>query len=261
MTRADHGRAMREPDTGRSSRRFLVFPGTCAVCALAGRSWTVYFETGSWARDHLRCLRCRSIPRERSLATILPRLRPDWRQLTIHESSPGAHGLSRSLARQAKAYSSSQFLEGVDPGQTVDGVRCEDLRRLSFRDDSLDLLITQDVLEHVMDPSKVFAEIRRVLKPDGVHLATFPWNPQLPRTRHRAELDASGALVHLETPEYHGSPVGDGRSLVTVDWGADLHTLVDDAGFDLSVEKLPHDRRRGIDGEYREVFVFTPRET
>jgi SAM-dependent methyltransferase len=238
--------------------RRLVFPGSCAVCALAGRPKTIYVETGPWARDDLHCRRCGSIPRHRALAIVMEQVRPGWRDLVIHESSPTDGGLSRVVADAAPGYSSSQFLEDVPPGEVRDGIRCEDLAHLTFEDQSLDMLLTQDVLEHVMEPFLVLDEIRRVLRPGGVHLATFPWYPQLATTRLRAEQDqGSGDVRYLCEPQYHGSPVGDGRALVTVDWGADLHTIAADHDLALEIHKLDQDRAHGIDGEFREVFVFT----
>ena len=46
----------------------------------------------------------------------------------------------------------------------------------------------------------------------------------------RAEI-RDGELVHLDEPQYHGNPVGDGRSLVFYDYGWDLLALCRDAGF------------------------------
>ncbi|KRE63112.1 hypothetical protein ASG78_04325 [Nostocoides sp. Soil756] len=222
---------------------------------MRGRATTIYLERGSWARDSLTCVRCRSIPRERCLATVLSRLRPNWRELALHESSPGAAGLSRALRRACPRYTSSQYLPDTPLGAESSGVRSEDLRALTFPDESLDVLITQDVLEHVFEPERVLAETRRVLGPGGVHVATFPWRPDLPQTRDRA-VERDGEVVHLLEPEWHGNPVGDGRSLVTVDWGADVFAIAGRAGLDLTVLKVPYQRRHGIDGEFREVFVF-----
>ncbi|WP_158239833.1 class I SAM-dependent methyltransferase [Phycicoccus duodecadis] len=146
----------------------------------------------------------------------------------------------------------------MEPGRVVDGVRCEDLQSLSFDDKTLDVVLTQDVMEHVMDPARVLSEIHRVLAPGGVHLATFPWNPDIQCSRPRA-VERDGHVVHLLEPQFHGNPVGDGRSLVTWDWGADLFGYAEHAGFALTVVKLPHSRRHGIDGEYRDVFVFSRR--
>ncbi|MEV7430285.1 class I SAM-dependent methyltransferase [Nocardioides sp. NPDC092400] len=237
-------------------RRLLTWPGTCAICKeTRGSARTVYIEKGPWPRDDLRCLRCLSIPRERCLFEVLAQFRSDWRALDIHESSPGRRGASSALSA-APGYSSSQYLDDTPLGAEVNGVRCEDLSRLTFADETFDLLVTQDVLEHVFKPEKVLAEIFRVLKPGGAHIATFPWYPQLAATRERASLTDAGVVHNLE-PQYHRSPVNGGASLVTLDWGADLFDRASDAGLDLTVHKLPQERKRGIDGEFREVFVFT----
>ena len=52
--------------------------------------------------------------------------------------------------------------------------RVEDALDLSFEDDSFDLLVSVEVLEHVGKPEKMVAEIGRVLKPGGISLITFP---------------------------------------------------------------------------------------
>ena len=242
-------------------RRLLVFPGHCAVCGARGRGRTLFVETGPWSRDDLRCVRCLSIPRERCLVAVLEEVHPAWRREVIHESTPGRHGASQALAAAASGYSSSQFLPGVPPGEQRDGVRCEDLADLSFPDGSVDVLITQDVLEHVLEPDRVLQQIRRVLAPGGVHVATFPWHPHLATTRVRARPGARpGEVVHLEPPQYHRSPVGSGESLVTLDWGADLFAQAAAHDLDLHVHKLGQNRRRGVDGEFREVFVFSARQ-
>lgn len=46
--------------------------------------------------------------------------------------------------------------------------------RIPFADDTFDLVFSVTVLEHVMDYDAVLAEIRRVLKPDGISVHVFP---------------------------------------------------------------------------------------
>lgn len=50
--------------------------------------------------------------------------------------------------------------------------------RLPVRDQSIDIVVCCEVLEHVDSPPRVLREIRRVLKPDGLLLLSFPnyWN-------------------------------------------------------------------------------------
>ncbi|GAB4258238.1 MAG: hypothetical protein Kow0027_25710 [Saprospiraceae bacterium] len=52
--------------------------------------------------------------------------------------------------------------------------RVENALELSFEDDSFDMLISVDVMEHVGQPEQMTREIARVLKPGGLALITFP---------------------------------------------------------------------------------------
>jgi SAM-dependent methyltransferase len=54
-----------------------------------------------------------------------------------------------------------------------------DAHRLPFIDDCFDAVVVQAVLEHVLDPHGVVAEIHRVLKPDGLVYAETPFMQQV----------------------------------------------------------------------------------
>src|SRR5205809_716690 len=59
--------------------------GYCSICERQ-----VYFEIeGPWLRDQYKCVNCQSIPRWRALMLVVAELYPKWRELKIHESSPG----------------------------------------------------------------------------------------------------------------------------------------------------------------------------
>lgn len=62
----------------------------------------------------------------------------------------------------------------------VASVVAADGARLPFADDSIDVLLFLEVLEHVMDEGRFFAEFARVLAPGGVLLITTPnaWDLQ-----------------------------------------------------------------------------------
>src|SRR6266496_3713115 len=78
--------------------------GYCSIC-----EHPVYFEIeGPWLRDQYRCVNCKSIPRWRALMSVVAELYPKWRELKIHESSPGGP-LSDKLARECPEYLPSQF--------------------------------------------------------------------------------------------------------------------------------------------------------
>ncbi len=66
-------------------------------------------------------------------------------------------------------------LETVAPGMP-DSVRLQvgDVRRLEFEDDSFELIVCFEVLEHFEDPFTVLDELVRVLAPDGLLLVSSP---------------------------------------------------------------------------------------
>lgn len=146
--------------------------GFCDICETA----VEFRARETWFRDHLLCSRCQSIPRERALMQVIKRYSPNFRKLRIHESSPIPRGVSPRLAKEAKRYSSSQFVPGTPFGahDSRFNTRCESLEALTFPDRSFDLVITQDVMEHIPDPDRAFQEIARVLKPGGAHIFTVP---------------------------------------------------------------------------------------
>ena len=50
----------------------------------------------------------------------------------------------------------------------------EDVTDLSFADNTFDFVISNQVMEHILDEKKYLSELTRVLKPDGVFLLNFP---------------------------------------------------------------------------------------
>jgi len=225
--------------------------GICPIC----RVQTQFVARDPWLRDHLLCSGCQSIPRERALMLVLERFFPNWQALTIHESSPGDRGASTRLAREAPCYIASQFYPDKAPGTMVGKVRSENLEALSFADESIDVHITQDVLEHVFRPADVFREIARTLKPGGAHVFTVPLVNKASATTRRAALNDDGAVVHLEPPMFHGNPISADGSLVTMDWGFDIAQQIFQACGLYTQMICIDDLSRGIRAEHIEVLV------
>lgn len=232
--------------------------GHCNICE-GPACFSAYYE---WYRDHLLCRTCQTIPRERALMRVLTEYYPNWRELDLHESSPGVHGLSLKLKEDCQGYSASHYFPDIPFGSTHPelGFRNESLEELTFEDNSLDLIITQDVMEHVFHPNKAFAEIARVLKPGGAHIFSVPIQNKTKPSQRRAKITKKGVIKHLIEPaEYHGNPVDPDGALVTFDWGYDIATRI------MKVAKTPtmmfqiDDIDAGIRAKYIEIFAsFKP---
>jgi SAM-dependent methyltransferase len=70
------------------------------------------------------------------------------------------------------------------------------LESLAFEDNSLDLVICNHVLEHVLDLDKVLDEIHRCLRPGGILIAQTPYAPLLKHTLEMSRVP-DGATAHL----------------------------------------------------------------
>lgn len=140
---------------------------------------------------------------------------------------------------------------------TIAGFRNENLENQTFKDESFDLVISLDVMEHVFCPDKVYSEIYRTLKKGGYYLHTFPIRKYLvDAVTPLARRSLDGAVHHLsDVPEYHGNPIDAKGSLVTYDYGYDISKQIAQwAPFDVRIVRF-WDQAHGIIGEYTEVIV------
>lgn len=222
--------------------------GYCSICQYK----TIFIKRDKWLRDHYYCIRCKSIPRWRALVYVLETQFPDWRDLRLHESSPGGAS-SDKLKRESRGYIASHFFEDTPAGEVNWGFRCENLESQTFGDGEFDLVVTQDVFEHVLDPGRAFREVARTLKEGGAHVFTIPWY-YWKKTLVRA-VKENGTVSHLEEPDYHGNPIDSKGSLVVTEWGWDLCDFIyRHSGMTTTVVRV-HDRYRGIEAEFIEIFI------
>jgi SAM-dependent methyltransferase len=116
-----------------------------------------------------------------------------------------------------------------------DGTMCQDITALTFDNESFDLIVSSDVLEHVPLLENAFRESHRVLKPEGAHLFTVP--PRS-KTNKRAEL-VEGKVLHLEPPEYHRDPLSARGILAFWDMGPDLGEVFGSDSLRFSIVRGP----------------------
>ena len=138
----------------------------------------------------------------------------------------------------------------------IKGFRNESLENQTFPDEIFDIVVTLDVFEHVYEPGKMIKEIYRTLKPGGLYVCTFPIRKyQVDSHKPRVRKATDGSLIYLEDPEIHGNPTNDGGSLVTFDYGYDIHQMINYwAPFTVEILRSLN-RSMGILGEYTEVIT------
>lgn len=143
------------------------------------------------------------------------------RGLRIYE--PGTMGPFRKHLASLAGYTRSAYYG--DPSDATAEVPHQSLEALTFSDDSFDLVLTSDILEHVRRPEAAFSEIARVLRRGGHHVFTVPMqDPVRPKTVSRIELDGDRD-IHVRPAVYHG------RSIVYNDFGLDIVSVLSRVGF------------------------------
>lgn len=176
----------------------------------------------------VRCIRCAASAIHLVMGWALRDHVSDLAACDVCELS--ARGpLAGFLKRTAKSAALSEYFADVEPGAYRNGVRCEDVQRLTYADASFDLVTHTEVLEHVPDDARAFAELHRVLRPGGIMLFTVPLyggHPTIERARLR-----DGTVEHLMEPAYHTDPLRGEGILAFRDYGNDVVDRLRAAGF------------------------------
>ncbi len=115
----------------------------------------------------------------------------------------------------------SEYFDDHPPGTCVNGIRNENLECLTYSDNSFNILINSDVLEHVSDLNKALSEIKRVLKPGGFHVFTLPVDYELPKTIERARIHDK-KIEYLMAPVMHGDTIRGSGILAFRDFGKNV---------------------------------------
>jgi glycosyltransferase involved in cell wall biosynthesis len=183
-------------------------------------------------RERLECPLCRMNNRQRLVATLLKQAlyNKQGQQVYLMEQVTPIFNWATTSFKQHTIIGSDYLGHEYPGGSVVKGIRHEDVENLSFADGQLDLIISNDVFEHVPNPAKAFAECARVLKEGGVMLATIPFHSGNDLSVIRARLN-NGQVENMLPPAFHGNPVSADGSLVFTDFGWDLLTTMKEVGF------------------------------
>ncbi|SDA21897.1 Glycosyltransferase involved in cell wall bisynthesis [Nitrosospira sp. Nsp18] len=198
-----------------SNEGFLT-PGFCCVCDRETEFFTSFmYSTSStpdgrtmpnW-REHMQCKHCALVNRMRAALNALHTLAPPSAESRIYLTEQITPMYRWLQARYPNMQGSEYLGSKHEPGAILDGIRHEDVMRLSFPNASFDRVLSFDVLEHLPDPKNALREIYRVLDKDGVFLFTVPFSSDSPTDIIRATLNEDGSIEHHLPAEYHDNPI------------------------------------------------------
>ncbi|MDR2187415.1 MAG: class I SAM-dependent methyltransferase [Azonexus sp.] len=167
------------------------------------------------------CRQCRGNIRSAALAKALCAFLGHDGPLDQLLSRPPSHAPNARILEVNEAGTLHPRLEKFLRHRYVEFPEC-DLMSMPFADQSFDLVVHSDVLEHIESPLQALQESKRILRPGGATIFTAPIVVgRLSRSRRGL------------APSYHGGPDTNRNDfIVHSEFGADIWCLVMAAGFD-----------------------------
>jgi len=198
-------------------------------CNVSGRA-TEFIVSSDNLRENVISKRSSSINRHRQLVCTLsvsifghPRAtlgeiaahvnKNRWKVYMAEANSVVSTFLKRHL-KTGLLICSEYFGPAHQSGDVVNRILHQDLQRTSFANDTFDVIITSEVLEHVPDALAAEKELMRILKPGGVYCFTVPFAPVHEHDIVYADLDEHGNTRYLAEPQFHLDPLRPEGALV-----------------------------------------------
>ncbi|MAV58461.1 MAG: SAM-dependent methyltransferase [Candidatus Marinimicrobia bacterium] len=217
-----------------------TFPGYCNVCEVdthfsVDMKWGGRMEKNLYIhnlRERLECSQCQLNSRQRLSISILKQMITNLkRKVYLMEQITVYFNFVNEYFKNAEVIGSEYLSSSHIGGSYYDDIRHEDCENLSFSDNSVDIIVSNEVFEHIPDPGKAFSECNRVLKKNGQFIFTIPFYSGTYVSEIRAFLDKNGEINHIKPAEYHGNPLSEKGSLVFTDFGWDVIDTLKDKGF------------------------------
>ena len=196
--------------------RVRHIPGYCIIC---GRL-TIFDISSENLREDVICKNCGSFNRQRQLSMALfsciqGRALSFWANIrsipknTLIWNVEANGALHKMLSQHfGRNLVSSEYVDSsLKSGEIKDGILHVNMQETHFKENSLDVILSSDVLEHMPWPEKALEETLRILKPGGFHVFTVPFYGHRFTNEKRAGMDGEGRIDHLLSEIYHGDPV------------------------------------------------------
>ena len=186
------------------------------------------------ARESGNCSGCGNSARSRGFASAILKAIPlgkvrNLREWVFEANKTGLHiaeinscGKLHPILSQSNHLSYSEYVP-EDNFKTrikywLKGIKNQNIEKLTYPNNSFDLVLHTEVLEHIDQPEKGIEECIRILKPKGILLFTVPLI--MDRKSIRKARLVNGKVIQISKPSYHGS--GENDNLVFWEFGGDV---------------------------------------
>ncbi len=179
----------------------------CPFCNAESRSF-IHISNEREIKWNSACPSCNSRSRHRGLRYLYEEILDGHNNRTrvLHFApEPILADFIRRKYKEIEYFTTDFILEDVD-------FRNEDIQKLSFSDQSFDIIFCNHVIEHVEDDDAAISEMARVLRGGGIAVITIPgdWNQKetyyFPDLRHNGHYRHYGLDI-VEKLEKHFSSV------------------------------------------------------
>jgi len=195
--------------------------------------WSYSYSDFPNFRERLVCSSCSLNNRQRFIAAFIKKMikKDDTTaKIYLYEQVTDFFKYIKSEFNKADVIGSEYLGHTIKSGEIINGIRHEDALRLSFDDNVFDIVVSNDVYEHVPEPQKALKEVCRILRENGKLIFSVPFHNLEAKTKHRAIIKDNN-VINILPEQYHGNPISDKGSLVFNDLGWDIIDMCYTAGF------------------------------
>jgi len=209
--------------------------GYCQSCGIDSKfllDWNYSNGTMPNFRERLVCKSCNLNSRQRFMVGYLKKLSKNKKikDVYLYEQITDFYDNLKGIFKDFNIVGSEYLGWEKKSSQVINGIRHEDALNLSFKNESFDVIISNDVFEHVPDIKKTIKEAYRVLRKNGFLIISIPFT-NCKKTVQRAIMK-NGSIKHLLVEQYHGNPLSEKGSLVFYDFGWDFLDVCKNSGFE-----------------------------
>lgn len=213
-------------------------------------------------RETLSCTSCKGTMRDRQMALGLLMIaeraglgkienlakltRSGFGDLKVLDTD--SFGAINAVLRGAAGYTHSQYVPNLKNGEILadDSINLN-LLEIPFEDSSIDIIMTSDVIEHIIDDERVHREIHRVLKPGGIYIFTAPFDPCLYGHRKLTQSTTLPELNFFLYYQVHGDPHSSNGIVAHRIYGQQIFSDLKKVGFEAEFFEIT-DLEAGIFG-------------